>query len=73
MAERSGHWNQGMPPEIGLEVSPAGKGGHYLYQQFTFSRLRNSNILKFDNSGAFQDSGKHALEFQPGADDLADT
>ena len=72
MAERSWHGYQGMSPEIGLEVSPAGKSSLYLYQQFTFSRLRDSHILNFDCPGTFQNGGEHASEFQPGAKNLAD-
>ena len=71
MAERAGHGYQGMSPEIGLKVSPAGESGLYLYQQFSFRRLRDGNLLNFDRPRTFEDGGKHVSDFHSCAEDLA--
>ena len=70
MSKRSGHWYQGMPPEIGLKISTAGKRCPYLYQQFPLSRLWDCNILNFDCPRTFQYSGEQASDFHSCAEYL---
>jgi hypothetical protein len=59
-----------MSAKIVLKVSPAGKRGLYLYQQFSFRRLGDGNLLNFNRPRTFEDGGKHVSDFHSCAEDL---